>query len=198
MIGYLKGVVVACAPERVLLDVHGVGYDISIPLSTFYELENVAPQQPVGLFVHTHVRQDAIELFGFWNEREKLLFEKLIQVSGIGPRLARVILSGMSFEHLLSALAARDTARLATIPGVGNKTAERMVVDLKDRIQTLITTVDQPSIVDDTESDLVEALMNLGYRHTQAVRAVSQVREEHPDAQFPELLRLSLQRLSRV
>ena len=118
MIGYLKGTLLQCTPERALLDVQGVGYAVSIPLPTFYELEKIGSEQPVGLFIHTHVREDAIELFGFWDEKEKLLFEKLISVSGIGPKLARVILSGMPSDQLLAALAGGDTPRLATIPGI--------------------------------------------------------------------------------
>jgi len=198
MIGYLKGIVLQCNPERVLLDVRGVGYGVSIPLSTFYELEKVGDGESVGLFIHTHVREDAIELFGFWNEKEKLLFEKLIMVSGIGPKLARVILSGMPSEQLLAALATGDTVRLATIPGIGKKTAERMVVDLKDKAQALAAELDQPVLVDETTSDLVQALVSLGYKESLAQRAVASAREETPDAPFHELLRLSLRRLSRA
>lgn len=198
MIGFLKGTLLQCTPERALLDVQGVGYAVSIPLSTFYELEKIGSERPVGLFIHTHVREDAIELFGFWNEKEKLLFEKLIMVSGIGPKLARVILSGMPSEQLLMALAAGDTARLATIPGIGKKTAERMVVDLRDKVQALAEDLEQPILVDETESDLIQALVNLGYRETLAQRAVSQAREQNPEAPFHELLRLSLQRVARV
>lgn len=198
MIGYLKGTLLQCTPERALLDVQGVGYAVSIPLSTFYELEKVESDGTVGLFIHTHVREDAIELFGFWNEKERLLFEKLILVSGIGPKLARVILSGMPSEQLLAALAAGDTARLATIPGIGKKTAERMVVDLRDKVQTLAAELEAPLPVDETESDLVQALVNLGYKESLALRAVTQAREQEPGAPFHELLRLSLQRLARI
>ena len=144
------------------------------------------------------MREDAIELFGFWNEKEKLLFEKLIMVSGIGPKLARVILSGMPSDQLLIALAAGDTGRLATIPGIGKKTAERMVVDLKDKVQALAEEMEEPVRVDETGADLVQALVNLGYKESLAQRAVIQAREQSPDAPFHELLRLSLQRLARV
>ena len=198
MIGYIRGTVLQCTPERVLLDVQGVGYSLFVPLSTFYEIEKLDRQEPVGLFVHTHVREDAIELFGFWAEREKLLFEKLIQVSGIGPRLARVILSGMPSEQLLAAIAGSDIARLSTIPGIGKKTAERMVVDLKDKAQALAAELEEPTLVDEMESDLVQALVNLGYKESLASRAVARARAESPDGPFHELLRLSLQRLARV
>lgn len=185
-------------PERVLLDVGGVGYEVSIPLSTFYELEKCESDGAISLFIHTHVREDALELFGFWTEREKQVFERLISVSGIGPKLARVILSGMAPEQLMLAIAGGDTARLATIPGIGKKTAERMVVDLQDRMRRLSAELEETPKVDDTGSDLVQALVNLGYKLNQAERAVVQVRETNPDAPFHELLRLSLQRLSRA
>ena len=198
MIGFLKGRLIASSPERLLIDVGGVGYDVNIPLSTFYEIERVSAEDPVGLHIHTHVREDAIELFGFWTVREKQLFEKLIAVSGIGPKLARVILSGMAPEQLLAALAAGDIARLETIPGIGKKTAERMVVELRDRVQDLaadLVEVAPPAVAED---DLVEALVNLGYKPKAAIRAVGEARRDSPEAPFSELLRLSLQRLSRV
>jgi len=198
VIGFLKGSLLQCSPERALLDVQGVGYAVSIPLSTFYELEKVEGDEAVGLFIHTHVREDAIELFGFWNEQEKLLFEKLILVSGIGPKLARVILSGMPSEKLLAALAVGDTARLATIPGIGKKTAERMVVDLRDKVQALAQELQEPMLVDDTETDLVQALVNLGYKESLAQRAVFQAKDQNPGAPVHELLRLSLQRLAKT
>ncbi len=198
MIGYLRGRLLRSSAERVLLDLHGVGYEVLIPLSTFWEIERANEEQPVGLFIHTHVREGAIELFGFWTEREKLLFEKLIAVSGIGPRLARVILSGMAPDELLAALAAGDTARLGTIPGIGRKTAQRMVVELKDRVQELAAELPSRPPTAAADQDLVQALLNLGYKQTPAERAVAQAREESPDAAFHELLRASLGRLSRV
>lgn len=198
MIGFLHGKVQRSTPERVILDVGGVGYDLHIPLSTYYEIEKLGADSAVGLFIHTHVREDAIELFGFWSEREKLLFEKLIAVSGIGPRLARVILSGMAPDELLASLAAGDAARLATIPGIGKKTAQRMIVDLKDRVQELAAELPEVAATAPLEEDLVLALVNLGYREAEAQRAVTQARSESPDAASHELLRASLQKLSRA
>jgi Holliday junction DNA helicase RuvA len=198
MIGFLHGKVRRSTPERVILDVGGVGYDVHIPLSTYYEMEKAGSEATVGLFIHTHVREDAIELFGFWSQREKLLFEKLIAVSGIGPRLARVILSGMAPDDLLASLAAGDIARLATIPGIGKKTAQRMIVDLKDRVQELASELPEIAPAAPVEDDLVLALVNLGYREGEAQRAVTQARSESPDAASHELLRASLQRLSHV
>lgn len=198
MIGFLKGQLLASAPEKLILDIQGVGYEVHIPLSTFYEIERQAPDATVGLFIYTNVREDAIELFGFWTEREKLLFEKLIAVSGIGPKLARVILSGMAPDQLVAALAAGDIARLETIPGIGKKTAQRMVVELKDRVQDLASGLAEPTVATVEEGDLVQALVNLGYKANVAQRAVSAAKQANPDAPFSELLRLSLQRLSRV
>lgn len=198
MIGYLKGKLLSSAPTALLLDVGGVGYRLQVPTSTFYEIER-ASTETVGLFVHTHVREDAIELYGFWTEREKQLFEKLIAVSGIGPKLARVILSGMAPAELVAAISGSDTAKLATIPGIGKKTAERMVLELRDRVQELAGEQTEQQVVRPSEDeDLVTALINLGYRENTARRAVVEARDETPEAVFHELLRNALKRLSRV
>ncbi len=195
MIGYLQGTLLKSTPDLVLLDVHGVGYAVHVPLSTFYEIEK-APAGPLRLFIHTHVREDEIALYGFWSEREKQLFEKLIGVTGIGPRLAQVVLSGMAPNDLLAALAAGDVGRLTTIPGVGKKTAERMVLELRERVQDLARELPvRPAAIED---DVVAALVNLGYKQAQAERAVAQARQDGPGAAFHELLRTSLKRLSRV
>ena len=197
MIGYLQGNLLKTTPERLLLDVQGVGYEIHIPLSTYYEIERRGAG-PVGLYIHTHLREDAIALFGFWTEREKLLFEKLIGVGGIGPRLARVILSGMAPDDLLGAIAAGDTARLGTIPGVGKKTGERMVLELKDKMRELAAGLPEKAAAVPADQDVVSALVNLGYKSSLAERAVAEVRRERPDAAFNDLLRDSLSRLSRA
>jgi holliday junction DNA helicase RuvA len=197
MIGYLKGVPLSIRPEQVLLDVGGVGYAVHIPLSTYYELERRGSREPLGLFVHTHLREGEIALFGFWTEAEKRLFEHLIAVSGIGPRLARVILSGLPPAELAAALAAGDAGRLTTIPGVGRKTAERLVVELKDRLQGFAA--DAPAAPPSpAASEVVSALVNLGYKAPQAERAVAQAQREMPEAEFHELLRASLKGLSRA
>ena len=198
MIGYLHGQLLKASPERLLLDVQGVGYEVHIPLSTWYEIEK-RRDEPVRLFIHTHMREDGIALFGFWTEREKLLFERLIAVSGIGPRLARVALSGMAPDDLLGAIAAGDVGRLATIPGVGKKTAERMVLELKDKMRELAAELpDTVVTASGADQDVVSALVNLGYKSSLAERAVGDVRRERPDAAFNELLRASLNRLSRA
>ena len=198
MIGYLQGTLIQAAPDRLLLDVHGVGYEVNVPLSTWYEIEK-RREEKIRLFIHTHMREDGIALFGFWTEREKLLFERLIAVSGIGPRLARVILSGMPPEDLLGAIASGDLGRLATIPGIGKKTAERMVLELREKMRELAAELpEQSAAAVPADQDVVSALVNLGYKASQAERAVGEARREKPEAAFNELLRSSLNRLSRA
>ncbi|HEX3555750.1 MAG TPA: Holliday junction branch migration protein RuvA [Thermoanaerobaculia bacterium] len=198
MIGYLQGQLLKATPERLLLDVQGVGYEVHVPLSTWYEIEK-RRDETIRLFIHTHMREDGIALFGFWTEREKLLFERLIAVSGIGPRLARVALSGMAPDDLLGAIAAGDVGRLSTIPGVGKKTAERMVLELKDKMRELAAELPEtPATAPAADQDVVSALVNLGYKSSLAERAVGEVRRERPEAAFHELLRASLNRLSRA
>jgi Holliday junction DNA helicase RuvA len=203
MIGYLQGTLIRSNPERLLLEVHGVGYEVNIPLSTWYEIEK-RREETVRLFVHTHMREDGIALFGFWTEREKLIFERLIAVSGIGPRLARVVLSGMQPDDLLASIASGDLGRLATIPGVGKKTAERMVLELREKMRELAAdlpaekTAAAGATVSAPDQDVVSALVNLGYKASQAERAVAEARRDKPDAAFNELLRASLNRLSRA
>jgi len=200
MIGYLQGKVLATSPERVLLDVGGVGYELLVPVSTLVEIERAGRDGgAIGLHVHTHLREDAITLFGFWSEREKLLFEKLIAVSGIGPRLARVILSGMAPEDLVPAIAQGDAVRLATIPGVGKKTAERMVLELRDKVAALAGELpEREGAAAEGGQDVVSALVNLGYKRGPAERAVVEARREIPGGAFAEVLRESLKRLSRA
>ncbi len=198
MIGYLQGTLLRADPERLLLDVHGVGYEVNVPLSTWYEIEK-RRDEPVRLYIHTHLREDGIALFGFWTEREKALFEKLIGVNGIGPRLARVILSGMPPEDLLSAIYRGDLGRLATIPGVGKKTDERMVLELREKMRELAAGLpEETAAAAPADQDVVSALVNLGYKASLAERAVADVRREKPDAAFNDLLRASLNRLSRA
>jgi Holliday junction DNA helicase RuvA len=200
MIGYLQGTLLRTTPERLLLDVQGVGYEVHIPLSTWYEIEKRPAGERIALFIYTQVREDDISLFGFWTEREKLLFEKLIGVGGIGARLARVILSGMPPEDLMAALASGDLGRLSSIPGVGKKTAERMVLELREKIRLLAA--DLPTSLTAApaapDQDVVSALVNLGYKSSLAERAVAEVRREKPEAEFNDLLRASLNRLSRA
>lgn len=196
MIGSLRGMVVQATPEMALIEVNGVGYTVHIPLSTYYEIERSAPQGPVRLFIHTHLREDELALFGFWTEREKRLFQKLIGVGGIGPRLARVILSGMAPDDLVAALAGGEVARLTTIPGIGRKTAERMVLELREQVSDLATEGVAHAGAED--EDVISALVNLGYKRAQAEQAVAAERRVAPGGAFHELLRTSLRRLSRA
>ena len=198
MIGYLQGNLLKATTDRVLLDVQGVGYEVHIPLSTWYEIERRGTSGRVALFIHTQVREDDISLFGFWTEREKALFERLIGVSGIGARLARVILSGMAPDDLLGAIASGDLGRLGTIPGVGKKTAERMILELRDKMRELAAELPEQAAAVPADQDVVSALVNLGYKASQAERAVADARREKPDAAFHDLLRASLTRLSRA
>ncbi len=194
MIGYLKGSLLSTSPNRVLVDVQGVGYEVNIPLSTYYEVQKVAGAGSVAFHIHTHVREDALALFGFWTQRERRLFERLIAVTGIGPKLAQTVLSGMLPDDLIAALAAGDVRRLNTIPGIGKKTAERMILELRDKVQDLAAEL--PTAPTVAESDLVEALISLGYKQAAAQRAVNRVAREQPDAAFADQLKASLRILS--
>lgn len=198
MIGSLRGRLRARNADRVVVEVGGVGYAVAISLHTFAELDRALPGAEIELEVHTHVREDTLALYGFVTAREKELFEKLIAVSGIGPRLALVVLSGMAPDDLVAALAAGDVARLVRIPGVGRKTAERMIVELRDAMQKLAAGLPAAPATTSSDADLVAALVNLGYKSSQAEGAVAAARKEAPGVPFQELLRLALRRLSRV
>lgn len=195
MIGYLQGKVLQAGPDRVLLDVGGVGYEVHVTLSTYSEIGQT--DDAVALFVYTHVSDSALDLYGFWTEREKRLFERLLGVGGIGPRLARVALSGMAPGDLIAAIRGGDAARLSTIPGVGKKTAQRMILELKDKLDDL-GAGEPAAIAVSAQDNLVSALVNLGYKQSQAQAAVAKSREESPEAPFEDLLRQSLKRLSRA
>jgi Holliday junction DNA helicase RuvA len=198
MIGSLQGTLFRAEPDRLLLDVQGVGYEVHIPLSTWYEIEKRRDER-IRLFIHTHMREDGISLFGFWTEREKAIFERLIGVNGIGPKLARVVLSGLPPDELMSAIGRGDLGRLATIPGVGKKTAERIVLELREKMRELAAGLPEESAAAaPADQDVVSALVNLGYKANLAERAVAEVRREKPDAAFNDLLRASLNRLSRA
>lgn len=199
MIAHLRGRLLRSTPERLVVEVGGVGYDVHVSLATFSELERRGEVE-VELHVHTHVREEQLALYGFASEREKELFERLITVSGIGPRLAQVVLSGLPPDDLLQALAAGDVARLTRIPGVGKKTAERMVVELRDKVQALAREIapEPAAPAAASDDDLVAALVHLGYKPAQAEKAVGEARREAPDAEFHALLPKALRRLSRV
>lgn len=197
MIGQLRGRLAEKRPNQVLVDVGGVGYVVLVPLSTFAALGELHTE--VTLLTHTHVREDALALYGFVSSREKHLFELLLSASGVGPSLALKILSGMSVDELVPAIRGSDLGRLTKIPGVGRKTAERMVVELKDKLEAVVVEVERPSASTPAgvEADVVSALVNLGYEARIAEKAVEEARREAGGANFEKLLRAALQALSQ-
>jgi Holliday junction DNA helicase RuvA len=196
MIGQLRGRLAEKRPNQVLVDVGGVGYVVQVPLSTYAALGELHTE--VNLLIHTHVREDALALYGFVSAREKHFFEMLLSASGVGPTLALKILSGMSVEELVPAIRGSDLARLTRIPGVGRKTAERMVVELKDKLEAVAVETEKPapSSPAGIEADVVSALVNLGYDGRAAESAVAEARREAGAANFEKLLRGALQALS--
>ncbi len=197
MIGQLRGTLAGKRPNQVLVDVGGVGYFVHVPLSTFAALGELHTE--VTLLIHTHVREDALSLYGFLFAREKHLFELLLSASGVGPALALKILSGMSVEELVPAIRGGDLGRLTRIPGVGRKTAERMVVELKDKLEGVAAEADRPMAASPagTVADVVSALVNLGYDGRTAESAVSEAKREAGTVNFEKLLRASLQALTQ-
>jgi Holliday junction DNA helicase RuvA len=196
MIGHLRGAIVRKSPQELVLDVSGVGYRVQIPVSTFYRLGEDGAQ--ASLRVHTHVREDTLQLFGFATDTEELLFKRLIEVSGVGPKVAISILSGIEAPELVEALRRGDVARLVRVPGVGRKTAERLVLELKDKMPALPAPGAAPSPPPPASlgDDLVSALANLGYSRPEAEKGVARALAEDPDARFEDLLRRALRVLS--
>ena len=196
MIAQLRGRLVRKQPQEVVVDVGGVGYRVAIPLSTFYRLGAVGDE--VELLIHTQVREDVLALFGFLTAAEQALFERLIAVSGVGPRLAVSILSGIEAPDLVAALRTSDVARLTRIPGVGRKTAERLVVELKDRMAGLEAATAEPAAEaapSSAKDDLVSALVHLGYSRPEAERGAERALKDG-EGRFEDLLRRSLRILS--
>jgi Holliday junction DNA helicase RuvA len=200
MIGQLRGQLLYKKPNLVLMDVQGVGYEVHIPLTSFYELPSEGAE--VVLKIHTHVREDAFTLFGFKSQREKELFLKLIAIGGIGPKLAISILSGAKVEELAQAIADGNLARLTAIPGVGRKTAERVILELKSQVTPFLVAGDQQSApergrVDGLQEDVLSALVNLGYPRPGAEKALASVlRSGDCERTFEDLLRHTLRRLA--
>ena len=188
MIARLRGTLIEKSPSRIVVDAGGVGYDLLVPLSTFYGLGDAG--STVTLRVHTHVREDVIALFGFGTALEQDLFERLIAINGIGPKLALAVLSGIDPADLVRAIRAQDVARLTRIPGVGKKTAERIGLELKDRLPQAVTAAEPAAAgQDDRRADLLSALTNLGYKGAVAEKAVDAAVKKTPDAPFEDLLR---------
>jgi Holliday junction DNA helicase RuvA len=196
MIGLLRGRLLEKRPNQIILDVGGVGYLVAIPLSSFAALGELHAE--VTLLIHTHVREDALSLYGFLSAREKHLFELLLGASGVGPTLALKILSGMNVEELVPAIRTGDLARLTKIPGVGRKTAERMVVELKDKLEAVAVEAEKPAAASPAgaEADVRSALLNLGYDERSAESAVAEAKRQAGTSSFEKLLRVALATLT--
>jgi holliday junction DNA helicase RuvA len=196
MIAHLRGKLLGKHPNQAVVETGGVGYDVTISVPTFSDLPDVGSE--VALHVHTHVREDAIALYGFLRPREKQLFEKLITVSGIGPKLAITILSGMPADEMVEAIRGNDVGRLTRIPGIGKKTAERMVLELRDKLASAeAEQVAAAAAVSPVEEDVVSALVNLGYQRAAAERALGSVAKNgQSSGSFDRLFRQALALLS--
>lgn len=197
MIATLRGTLAEKAPDRLVVDVGGVGYDVQVPLSTFYAVGERGAD--VDLRIHTHVREDALSLFGFATRLELDLFERLIAGNGVGPRVALAVLSGIEPPALVLAIRTADTARLTRIPGVGRKTAERISLELKDKLPASVLPRgdegDGGRAEDDLRTDVISALLNLGYHRTQAENAATTALQAGPDG-FEATLRQALRDLA--
>jgi holliday junction DNA helicase RuvA len=193
MIAHLRGKLIAKHPNQAVVEAAGVGYDVNISVSTFSELPGLGSE--VAMFIHTHVREDALSLFGFLRAQEKQLFEKLISVSGIGPRLAITILSGMQADAAVAAIKGNDVAVLTRVPGIGKKTAERMVLELRDKLEAfgVPAAVAKASPV---EEDVLSAVVNLGFNRSLAEKALSRLGDTTGDG-FETLFRKVLAALAK-
>lgn len=210
MIAYLSGTLLSKHATSAIVDVGGVGYEVAIPLSTFYELGD--PGSPVQLRIYTHVREDAIQLFGFKTARERELFLQLISVNGVGPGLAIKLLSGMNADEMIASIRTNNLVRLVAIPGVGRKTAERLVVDLRDKIAALSSPGMEEefaakaaaaaaggTVTEDTmRNDAMSALANLGYQKVSAEKAVKTAIDEGGELSVEVILRRSLRSLAKA
>ena len=201
MIAFLKGRILEKHPNRVIVDVQGVGYDVHVPLSTYYDIGDEGAE--VALRIYTHVREDVLQLYGFLTTLEQQVFERLIGISGIGPKLGIAVLSGIEPRELVLAVQRGDVARLTGVPGIGKKTAERIVLELKDRLQKLAGTAaaeaaGPTSAADRLRDDLVSALVNLGYHRPQAEKTVESTLKSGNELGFEQALKRVLKDLMRA
>jgi Holliday junction DNA helicase RuvA len=207
MIAHLSGTLLSKQATSVILDVSGVGYEVTIPVSTFYDLEDVGSN--VQLRIYTHVREDALQLYGFKTARERELFLKIISVSGIGPKLGITLLSGMSADEMIASIRTNNLARLTLIPGVGRKTAERLIMELREKVADLSSAqleeelgarpeASAESTEDTARADALSALLNLGYQRSGAEKAIDAALSEGGDITVESILRRSLKKLARV
>jgi Holliday junction DNA helicase RuvA len=203
MIAFLRGTVIEKQPQRLVLDVNGVGYEVLVPLSTYFDSADAGSAAPVTLHVHTHVREDALQLFGFASKFELDVFTRLIGISGIGPKLALAVLSGIEPAELVQAVRMQNIVRLTGIPGVGKKTAERICLELKDRLPVTLgapgdATAPAPlSANDQVRADLLAALATLGYPRPAAERAADTVLRGGDEHTLESALRAALRELTR-
>jgi holliday junction DNA helicase RuvA len=196
MIAHLRGKLLAKHPNQAIVEAGGVGYDVTITVSTFSDLPAMGAE--VALHIHTHVREDALALYGFLRAAEKLLFEKLITVSGIGQKLAVTILSGMAADEMVGAIRGNDLARLTRIPGIGRKTAERMVLELRDKLPPAgPAAVPAIATISPIEEDVLSALQNLGYQRAAAEKALAVVAKNGKAKSFDEMFREALATMSK-
>jgi Holliday junction DNA helicase RuvA len=195
MIAHLRGKLLAKHPNQAVVETAGVGYDVTITVPTFSDLPGAGSE--VALHIHTHVREDQIALYGFLRPTEKKLFEKLITVSGIGPKLAITILSGMPADEMTGAIRNNDIARLTRIPGIGKKTAERMVLELRDKLPPADTEALAAPTMTAVEEDVISALVNLGYQRPAAERAVATAGKNEKEGTFEAMFRNTLAALAK-
>jgi len=198
LIAFLRGRLLEKHPNRLVVDVNGVGYDVNVPLSTFYDVGDRGAD--VALHIHTRVREDAIALYGFGTPIELQIFELLIGINGVGPKLGLAMLSGIESSDLVRAVRSSDVVRLTAIPGVGRKTAERVLLELRDRLPKALTI--EPAGADDepasaAREDLVSALVNLGYHRPLAAKAVDTVLDKEPALAFEQALRQALRQMAK-
>ena len=194
MIAHLRGKLLAKHPNQAIVEAGGVGYDVAISVPTFSDLPALGTE--VSLHIHTHVREDVIALYGFLRPSEKMLFEKLIGVSGIGPKLAITIQSGMAADEMVGAIRGNDVVRLTRIPGIGRKTAERMVLELRDKLPQVMPAAPAP-VANEIEEDVLSALVNLGYQRAAAEKALPSAAKNAKGASFDVLFREVLGALSK-
>lgn len=205
MIAHLNGTLLSKQATSVIVDVGGVGYEVTIPLSTFYDLEETG--STVELRIYTHVREDTLQLYGFKTSRERELFLKIISVSGIGPKLGITLLSGMSADEVIASIRTNNLARLTLIPGVGRKTAERLLVELREKVAAMAPAEfeeeagTRPDVAapseDSVRSDALSALLNLGYQRSSAEKAIDSALSEGGDITVESVLRRGLRKLAR-
>jgi Holliday junction DNA helicase, RuvA subunit len=193
MIGFITGNIISAKPTQLLVDVNGVGYLCNISINTFEKISN---QKCVSLFIHTHVKEDSITLFGFYTESEKTMFELLISVSGVGPKIALSILSGIQIDDLKNAILWADSSRISAVPGIGRKTAERLILELKNKVNQ-VNEEDGNKLPFSMKNEAVMALSTLGYNNKLAEKVVRDILLAEPNALLEELIKKALSFLNK-